>query len=73
MEMLKTIRTIAGDIAQRFRDPGFSCGDCERNARCGQLPTANCPVKLAQLERDPTGYERRMKAKAQILRSTHWA
>ncbi len=73
MKALQTIRDLAAGIAERFRDPGFSCGDCERNARCGRPPTADCPIKLARLERDPTGYELRMRARAEILRSGFWA
>jgi hypothetical protein len=71
MDILKTISRIAG-APERFRDTGFSCGDCERNARCGQPPTAHCPTKLEAFERDPTGYERRMKARLEAMRRALW-
>jgi hypothetical protein len=50
----------------------FTCGDCERVERCGLPPTDDCPIKLAQLQRDPTGHERRMARRAAILQSGYW-
>lgn len=29
----------------------FSCGHCERNARCGREPSADCVEKLEQVSR----------------------
>jgi hypothetical protein len=56
--------TIAEAIGQVLRRSEFSCGDCERVNRCGRPPTDDCIVRAAQIERDPTGYQRRMKARA---------
>jgi hypothetical protein len=72
------ILVTARRIGRRFLESissstEFTCGDCERSDRCGRPPTAECAVKLAQIERDPTGYERRMKARAAILKSGYWA
>ena len=73
MGALRKTRTTLQAIAERWRRPAFSCADCERNAQCGRPPTADCTVKLAHLERDPTGYEQRIKARSAILKSGFWA
>jgi hypothetical protein len=43
---------IAGFIVASMREPEFTCGDCERNARCGLPPTPDCVVRAAQIERN---------------------
>jgi len=67
------IVALGSALAKRLSGPEFTCGDCERSDRCGRPPSAECAVKMAQLERDPTGYERRMKARAAFLKSGYWA
>jgi hypothetical protein len=64
---------LGSAIVKRLSGPEFTCGDCERWERCGRPPTAECAVKLAQIERDPTGYQRRMKARSAFLKSGYWA
>jgi len=53
---LEGIRTIFAKIADRIatsrRVSRFTCGDCERNERCGLPPHDDCPVKAAQIARD---------------------
>ena len=63
---------IAGSITARLSEPTFNCGDCERSQRYGLPPDEKCIVRLAQIERDPTGYEWRMKARASILTLGRW-
>jgi hypothetical protein len=41
-------------------DPEFTCGDCDIQARCGRLPSRDCPDKLAQLEQSD-GYNWRLR------------
>ena len=66
------LAALGSAIAERLAGSAFTCGDCERSDRCGRPPTAECAVKLAQIERDPTGYERRMKARLAFLKSGLW-
>jgi hypothetical protein len=75
MTLAHTIQTMAAALwraAQRREEDAFTCGDCERTDRCGLPPTADCPIKLAQIERDPTGHTRRMKARAEMLKAGYW-
>ena len=65
--------TLRGAIVKRLSGSEFTCGDCERSDRCGRPPDTECAVKLAQIERDPTGYRRRMKARTAFLKSGYWA
>jgi hypothetical protein len=39
-------------IVEIARGPEFTCGDCERHARCGLPPSKLCVVRAAQIERD---------------------
>lgn len=56
MHALDRIRTAFSAIADRFaavrRGSQFTCGDCERNERCGNAPDGKCVVKAAQIARD---------------------
>jgi hypothetical protein len=67
MQVLDGIRaiftTVADKIAASRRASEFTCGECERNDRCGLPPHGDCAVKAAQLARDgdyrarePAGY-----------------
>jgi len=62
MRALDKIRTAFTAVADRLaamrRASRFTCGDCERNERCGLPPDDNCVVKAAQLARDED-YQRR--------------
>lgn len=63
---------IRSALTKHLSGPEFACGDCERLQRCGRPPTDECAVKLAQLERDPTGHQRRMKARATLMKQGYW-
>lgn len=63
---------VVGPIAQRMQGPEFSCGECERSDRCGRPPDADCIVRAMQIAADPTGYRRRMKARAALLSRGFW-
>jgi len=56
MHALDGIRTVFSAIAVRIaasrRASGFTCGDCDRNERCGLPPDENCVVKASQIARD---------------------
>lgn len=69
-EVFDMLRSV---IVKRLAGSEFTCGDCERSDRCGRPPNVECAVKLAQIERDPIGYRRRMKARAAFLKSGYWA
>ena len=71
--MIPVMARIGRRFLQSISSTKFTCGDCERSDRCGRPPTADCAIKLAQIERDPTGYELRMKARAAFLKSGYWA
>ena len=51
-EIRKVVATVAGRIAATRRGSEFTCGDCERNERCGLPPHDNCVAKAAQIARD---------------------
>lgn len=68
----KAFDAVKRAAAQRHASSGFTCGDCERKERCGLPPTNDCSIKLAQIARDPTGYQQRMKMRAAILKSGYW-
>ena len=73
MNVARAFRNICDAVKRaalhHSADWEFTCGDCERRLRCGLPPTEDCLMKLMEHERDPTGYERRMKARAKILNS----
>jgi hypothetical protein len=66
MHRLAGIRAMWGKISDRFaasrRASGFTCGECERNQRCGLPPHDDCPVRLAQIARDGAHSRRPMIA-----------
>jgi len=68
----KAVDAVKHAAARRAASAEFTCGDCEHSERCGMPPSDDCPIKLAQLERDPTGYERRMARRAAMLKSGYW-
>jgi hypothetical protein len=51
-EIRKVVATVADRIAASRRGSEFTCGECERNERCGLPPHDDCVVKAAQLARD---------------------
>jgi hypothetical protein len=71
-KFLDALRSVT---AKRLAEPElrFTCEDCDRSKRCGRPPSADCIVKLAQIERDPFGHRRRMKAQVAFLKSGYWA
>ncbi len=56
MQIFDGIQTVFAAISERIaasqRGAGFTCGQCERNERCGLPPHEDCVVKAAQLARD---------------------
>jgi hypothetical protein len=54
--MRNLIRTMSAKIAERIaasqRLARFTCGDCERNERCGLPPSDQCVVRAMQIARD---------------------
>jgi hypothetical protein len=67
MQAFNGILTLFNSIAERIaasrRASEFTCGDCERNARCGKPPHDDCVVRAAQIARGsefrslaPSGY-----------------
>lgn len=40
----------------------FTCADCDIQDRCGRMPSDDCPDRLEQIERDPTGHRRQLAA-----------
>jgi hypothetical protein len=69
---LHTMTAALRRAAKRREEEAFTCGDCERSDRCGLPPTADCYVKLAQLEKDPTGHMRQMKTRVEMLKAGYW-
>lgn len=66
MHTLDVIRTICGKVAAHIatsrRVSEFTCGDCERNQRCGLPPHDDCGVRLLQIARDGAHWRRPMIA-----------
>ena len=56
MAPLSRIRTLFARIARyagsQRRLSEFTCSDCERNARCGLPPSANCVHRAEAIARD---------------------
>jgi hypothetical protein len=42
---------LSSALSGLFREPEFTCSDCERWERCGLPPDVACVVRVAQLER----------------------
>ena len=55
----KIAAKIAANIATSRRLSRFTCGDCERNERCGLPPDNNCVVRAMQIARDGDNHARR--------------
>jgi hypothetical protein len=54
-----TLARLVDALTTLVRGPEFSCGDCERNERCGLATSRECIVRAAQIERDGDRPERR--------------
>jgi hypothetical protein len=67
MRAIQSIRWFLSRLADVLTDmalgPKFSCGDCERNARCGLAPSDQYAVRAEQIARDG---ERRFRRRALI-------
>jgi hypothetical protein len=50
-QLRKFLATIANVAAPR-PSPRFSCGDCERNEKCGLPPHEDCEFRIMQVVRD---------------------
>lgn len=42
---------LSGVLPRLYREPEFTCSDCEQWERCGSPPNDACVVRAAQLER----------------------
>jgi len=52
-DLLQTIAAkIRMSVAASNRLSRFTCGDCERNQRCGLAPHDDCLIKAMQIARD---------------------
>jgi hypothetical protein len=60
--MMKT-KELFSDLVKalfaRRRTEEFVCGDCLRNAQCGQAPSEQCVVRAAQIASDRKRMPRR--------------
>jgi hypothetical protein len=58
----KFFAAMVDRIAASRRASHFTCGDCDRNEKCGLAPDEKCIQRAAQIERDgderprPPGY-----------------
>ncbi len=49
-------------IVGKLSRADFTCGDCERSARCSLPPSDNCIARAEQLERDDWKLKRRARS-----------
>lgn len=61
---------LSGVLSWICREPEFTCGDCERWERCGLLPSDDCVVRAAQLERGDWKLRRQARA---LSRTIGWS
>jgi hypothetical protein len=63
------ISELLGDacsaIAKLVRPADFTCGDCERSARCSLPPSENCIARAEQLESGDWKLKRRARSMLQ--------
>lgn len=52
MTALELLRRIVIRITASQRTARFTCGECERNSRCGLSPSKNCVIRMMQIARD---------------------
>jgi hypothetical protein len=58
---------VSGVVSRLFRDPEFTCSDCEMWERCGSPPNNNCVDRAAQLERGDWKLRRRARAMSRTV------
>lgn len=58
---------ISGVVSRLFREPEFTCSDCEMWERCGSPPNDACVVRAAQLERGDWKLRRRARAPSRTV------
>jgi hypothetical protein len=68
----RSLGIAASMVSTMRRSREFTCGDCEQSDRCSLPPSDDCAVRAAQIARDPTGRERRLKARAEKLKLERW-
>jgi hypothetical protein len=49
---IRKLFVAAGNLLVRRPFSRFSCGDCDRNAKCGLPPHDDCVFRLMQIARD---------------------
>jgi hypothetical protein len=70
MSILGTLwAAIARVVATERRLSRFTCGDCDRWARCGLPPDANCVYRAAQVADDEWRLRRRARSLAALFSS----
>ena len=52
MKVRDLLSDVVKAISARRRSDAFVCGDCLRNAQCGQAPSDQCVVRAAQIASD---------------------
>ncbi len=66
MRIGKIIGDAFSAIADKVTRPNdFSCGDCERSARCSLPPSNDCIARAEQLERGDWKLKRRARSMLQ--------
>ena len=53
---------LSSVVSRLYREPEFTCSDCEMWERCGSPPNDACVVRAAQLERGDWKLRRRAQA-----------
>lgn len=61
------IAKFATTMKAAARQSDFACGDCERSARCGLPPSAQCIARVQQLARDDWKWRRRNRALTRMI------
>lgn len=58
----RILSRLSGVLSRFYREPEFTCSDCEQWERCGLPPSDACIVRAAQLERGDWKLRRRARA-----------
>jgi len=57
--LFETLSRFSKAMKDLVRGPEFTCGDCDRNARCGLAPSPECIIRAEQIARAGERPERR--------------
>jgi hypothetical protein len=61
------VARLSGVLSRIYREPEFTCSDCERWERCGLPSSDDCVVRAAQLARGDWKLRRQARVLSRII------